>query len=152
MLNAAMRAGETAMLAEPLARGGMVAVDELAGRHDLFAFRLELEQFQNTPLAAAGEKLFIADAHFAGREVGQSVFCPGGNQLQTFAAELRVGSGPGLKAAQAIIDLSGRAVEIDQPVFFLEDWSERGLCMVLRNGRDCFFFKAAEGFYDQVCA
>jgi hypothetical protein len=56
-------------LAEPLARGRMVTVDELAGRHDLFAFRLELQQFQNSPLAAAYEELFIANAQFAGRKV-----------------------------------------------------------------------------------
>jgi len=50
------------MLAKPLAGGGMIAIDELAGRHDFFALRLELQQLQNGALAAAGENLFIADA------------------------------------------------------------------------------------------
>src|SRR5689334_13048018 len=92
--------------AEPFAGGGMVAVDELAGRHDPFAFRLELQQFQHSPLAAADEEFFIANAQFAQCEVCQSVFGPGGNELQALAAEQSVGSGPGLKAAQAIVGLS----------------------------------------------
>src|SRR5689334_8745767 len=122
--------------AEPLARGGAIAIDELAGRHDLFAFRLELQQLQNGPLAAANEEFFIANAKFTGLEVCQSVFRTGGNQLQALAAKLRIRSGPGLKAAQAIVDLNGGAAEIDQPVFFPENGSERGLCVVLRDRRD----------------
>src|SRR5438132_10769103 len=110
MLNAALREGETAMvrssLAEPFAGGGMIAVDELAGRHDLFAFRLELQQLKHGARPAADEKLFIAGAQFAGPEVGQSVFQSGGDEFQVLAAELRIGSGPGLKAPKAIVDLN----------------------------------------------
>src|SRR5579859_4136776 len=120
MLNAALRAGETDMSNQPFARSGMIAVDELAGRHDFFAFRLELQQFQHGPSAATNKEFFIADAHFAGLKICQSVFRPGGDQLQTFTAELGVRSGPGLKAAQATVDLNSGAVKIDEPVFFFE--------------------------------
>src|SRR5438067_12775915 len=89
-------------LVQPLARGGMIAIDELAGRHDLFAFRLELQQLKHTARAAADEKLFIADAEFAGPEVCQGIIRPGGDEFQVLVAELCIRSGPGLKAAQTV--------------------------------------------------
>src|ERR1700752_28806 len=87
-------------LTQPFPCGRMIAIDEFAGCHDLFAFGLELQQFQHSPLAAADKKFFIADAEFAGREVCQSVFDPGADEFQALAAELRVCPRPRLKAAQ----------------------------------------------------
>src|SRR5579864_3648177 len=45
--------------------------------------------------------------------------------LETLPAELGVGSGPWLKATDAVVDFGGRAGEIHEAVFFLEN---RGKC------------------------
>src|SRR5882724_781539 len=116
----------------------MIAVDELPGSHNFLSFGLELQEFQHGACATSYEELFIAHAQFARLQVRQSVFRPGADQFQTLATKLRVGSRPGLKAAQTVINLCGGAAEINKPVFFFEDRSECGFGMVLRNWRERF--------------
>src|SRR5579872_1458964 len=51
--------------------------------------------------------------------------------LQGFAAEFCVGSGPGLEAADAVGDVGGGARKIYQAIFFFQDRGESGLRVVL---------------------
>jgi hypothetical protein len=47
----------------------VIAVDEVAGAHGFLSFRLDLQQLQHGPLAAADKELFIANAEFTGAKV-----------------------------------------------------------------------------------
>src|SRR5947209_971170 len=101
-------------LTQPLACGGTIAVDKLTCSQSFFSFRLELQQFQHGALSAADKELFVADAQFAGIQVGQCVFRTRAQELQVFAAKQCVGPGPRLKAAKAVMDDHGRTSKVDR--------------------------------------
>src|SRR5258707_66079 len=56
--------------------------------------------------------------------------------VKILAAEFCVGSGPGLEAADAVVDFGGGAGEIDQAIFFLQDGRESCFRVVLKNWLD----------------
>src|SRR5580692_4776652 len=72
--------------------------------------------------------------------------------LQVVASKFRIGAGPGLKSAQATPDLSCRAGKVDQPIFFLKDWSKGRLRVLLLACLDCPALQPTQCLDNQVCA
>src|SRR5579884_1381431 len=128
MLKAARRAGEMGMCgdftiegftaedaesakdllelsAQQFACGGPIAIDEFTRAQCFLAFRLELQQFKRSVAAAAGKKFFIRNAHLASVERSRIISRSNTDQLQVLSAKFCVCAGPGLKAAQPIVNL-----------------------------------------------
>src|SRR5579872_1933878 len=74
----------------------------------------------------------------------------GFEDLQTLAAKFGVGARPRLESAEAIQNFGGCAREIDQTIFFLQDWGEARLGVVLLAGMDCAGLQSLESFDDEV--
>ncbi len=95
----------------------------------LFSFQLDFEEFQRCVVTAADQQAIGSDFQFGGRDGlrGRERF----PDLKILAAKFRVGAGPGLESAEAIVDFGGRTGEVDQAIFFFENWGERGVRVVL---------------------
>src|SRR5712671_966418 len=104
---------------ELFTRLGTITVNEVAYGRTLFAFKVNLEEFERSIVTAADQKaiaLYVEPCnwqHFVGRCCFPDV--------QVLAAKLCVRTGPGLKTADAIEKFGGAAGEIQQPIFFLEN-------------------------------
>src|SRR5579864_1021007 len=72
--------------------------------------------------------------------------------LEILAAKFCVGAGPGLESAKAIQNFGGCAREIDQAIFFLQDWGEARLRVVLLAWMKCAGLQSLERFDDEVGA
>src|SRR5579863_4343434 len=72
--------------------------------------------------------------------------------LQVFSAEFRMRPRPGLKAAQAIDDFCDRAGEIDEAVFFRQNWCQSRLRIILRARAKSIYLEPAQGFDHEIRA
>src|SRR5580704_2735809 len=66
-------------------------------------------------------------------------------QSQLLAAKERVGSGPGLKTTPAVVDLVGRAGEVNQGIFTLQDRRQGRTGIVLWDGMNRARLQPLEG-------
>src|SRR5215471_2284834 len=90
----------------------------------------------------------LSDVKFGRRE--RVAAWNGFGDLKIFTAKLGKCSGPGLKAANAVEDSPRRTREIDKAIFFLEDWGQSGLRMILRTRMDCTRLQATQSFDHQA--
>jgi hypothetical protein len=105
--------------AQSLVCGWAISADELSGGNGLFAFGLDLQQFERCSTAAAYKQLVLVPTQFSRRK-GRDARRRRSRayDLQSFSAKLRSRAGPGLKPAQPVVNLRCRPAEINAAVFF----------------------------------
>src|SRR5438270_7332894 len=121
-----------------------IAVKEVACGRALFAFELNFEEFERRIVAAAYEKMiaFRVKCRDGQCSAGRSGF----PDVQILTAKLRVCARPGLKAANAVEELGGRACEIQLPVFFHQNRRQGCFRIVLRARFNRTRLQAAKTF------
>src|SRR5262249_10951257 len=101
---------------------------------------------------ATCEQFLCLPAQLTRRKSGSAWKQLPSSQLEALAAKMGGCAGPRLKAAQAVENFAGRAVEVNLPVFFLKDRGQGRERMILGNGTYAALLQPTQGFYQQVGA
>src|SRR5262249_42130388 len=120
-----------------------VPTHKLPCTHGLLSFRLYLNQFQYCCGAAAHQQSVAGDPHFARSERKYVRRWLRVNDLQVLSSERGISSGPGLKAAQTIVNFSRGQAEVNQPIFFFQDRRQSRARVVLDNRNNTLALQAA---------
>src|SRR5437868_24151 len=70
--------------------------------------------------------------------------------LKIFPPERAVSAGPGLKAAQAVIEFRCSTIEINKAIFSAQDRSQRGVLLILTSGIKASVLQGLKGLDHHV--
>src|SRR6202142_2890346 len=127
----------------------MIAVLESRGVHRLPAFHLYFKDFQSGAIAAGYHYPASNGVHRSGfARRARAGACP--RDPDGPASEVRIASGPGLEAANAVGDFRGRTGPVDEAVVFLENRRQRRLGGILRPGHDLAALQLRQRLHQQI--
>src|SRR4051812_34777674 len=128
---------------------GLVAVQEIASRHLLLPFRLDLNQLERAALAATDQQSPVHDFQGATFNLLLVVWGSGMgvHQVQVLSAEAGVSARPRLESAQPVPDSRRRAPEVDLAILFLQDRRLTSLTLILLLRSDALVLQRRKGFH-----
>src|SRR6202034_2666440 len=129
------------------------AAKELRVGDAMAAFELDVLHSQHGFAAARYEQpVFLGRQDGAGRATARDWLERLAPNSASFSAKGREAPGPGLLAADAVVDCSRGERPIDSAVFLLENWRESRLRIVLRHRLDLAARQFPKRFDDQRCS
>src|ERR1035438_1717119 len=131
----------TLRFSQNVAGGEALAVGEGFGGDSVAAFELDFDQLQGAFTTDGAQWMEEQPARFARRWPCHARF----PDMQLPAAKTRVGSGPRLESAHAVVDGLRRLTPVDEAVLFIPQRRICGLGGILLLGRDDG--DVSQGFY-----